>query len=195
MANSSTITPLSKWERRGLVILLLATVLFGCLVEKRSAFMMRRMTDLDAYLRAGWAVRTGLDIYEVTDDNDWHYNYPPLFAILMVPLADPAAGADRAGMVPFPVSVAIWYVFNLAFLGMGIHWLACALEQSSPDLRIRNQPRFCRRWWALRVIPILACSPPIWHTLMRGQVNLLLLALLCGMAAAVIRGQRLRAPA
>ena len=36
----------------------------------RSAFMQRRMTDLGVYLRAGWAVRSGADIYDVTDDND-----------------------------------------------------------------------------------------------------------------------------
>ena len=31
----------------------------------------------------------GVDLYHVYDDNGWHYNYPPLFAILLAPLADP----------------------------------------------------------------------------------------------------------
>ena len=39
--------------------LLAALVLFGGLVEFRSALLTRRMTDLDVYLRAAWAVRSG----------------------------------------------------------------------------------------------------------------------------------------
>jgi hypothetical protein len=42
----------------------------------------------------------------------------------------------------------------------------------------------------LRLLPILACLPPIGHTLVRGQMNLLLLALLCGGMALLIRGRR-----
>ncbi len=94
---------------RGLTALTALVICFGALVEMRSAFMQRRMTDLGVYLRAGWAARTGADIYDVTDANGWHFQYPPLFAILMAPLADPPAGTDRAGTVPYPVSVAIWY--------------------------------------------------------------------------------------
>jgi hypothetical protein len=185
--------PLSKREKAGLVLLLLVAVAFGGLVVKRAAFMQRRMTDLDCYLRAAWAVRTGQDIYEVLDPNDWHYNYPPLFAILMTPLADPAPGADRTGMLPFPISVAIWYVVSLACLGVGIHWLAEAIERTSSNPQIRGQRPFCWRWWAMRIVPTLVCLLPIGHTLMRGQVNLLLLALLCGMAAATLRGRSLLA--
>lgn len=47
-----------------------------------------------------------------------------------------------------------------------------------------------RRWWLLRMLPVLVCLPPIGHTLMRGQANLLLLALICGMMAAALRGRR-----
>ena len=50
------------------------------------------MTDLQVYLRAAWAVRSGADLYTIIDDNQWHYHYPALFAILMTPLADPPAG-------------------------------------------------------------------------------------------------------
>ncbi len=184
---------LSRKEKLGLVLLLIVALAFGGLVVKRAAFMKRRMTDVDCYLRAAWAVRTGQDPYEILDPNDWHYNYPPLFAILMTPLADPPPGADRTGMLPFSVSVAIWYVVSLGCLGLGVHWLAGAIEEHWPSRQVRPQPRFCRRWWALRIIPILACLLPIGHTLMRGQVNLLLLALLCGMASATLRGRSLLA--
>jgi hypothetical protein len=195
---------LSKWERAGLILFFVVMVLFGGLVEKRSAFLKRRMTDLDCYLRAAWAVRTGADLYEIKDPNDWHYNYPPLFAILMAPLADPPDGEDRAGMLPFSVSVAVWYAFSLLCLALAVHWLAsataCSPNQTLPNAESlsgrassgtqASQPWGSRRWWALRVIPILACLAPIGHTLARGQVNLLLLALLCGMIAATIRGRR-----
>jgi alpha-1,2-mannosyltransferase len=178
---------LTKTEKASLVLLLVLAVAFGGLVVKRAAFMKRRMTDVDCYLRAAWAVRTGNDLYEVQDPNDWHYNYPPLFAILMTPLADPPPNEDRGGMLPFSVSVAIWYVLSLVFLAAGVHWLASAIEKTWPG--VQPPLRFSRSWWQLRLIPIIACLLPVGHTLMRGQVNLLLLALLCGMAAATLQGR------
>src|SRR5262249_51941849 len=142
--------------------------------------------DLDCFLRAAWAVRSGADLYDVTDDNGFHYNYPPLLAILAAPLADPPAGADRSGMLPWPVSVAIWYALNLVCLALAVHWLAGALDGP------RGAPG-SRRWWALRLWPVLACLVPVGHTLMRGQSNLLVLALLGAMVAALLRGRRFTA--
>jgi len=162
---------------------------FGALVELRSAFLSRRMGDLGVFVRTAWAVRAGADIYQITDDNRFHYLYPPLFAILMTPLADPPAGADRSGTLPYAVTVAVWYLLSLLCLACAVHRLASALEQTSPDPVVRNLPSGCRRWWALRLLPVLACLPPIGHTLMRGQVNLLVLLLVCGLAAAVVRGR------
>jgi hypothetical protein len=162
---------------------------FGVLVEFRTAFLSRHMGDLGCYLKAAWAVRTGHDPYAVTD-NGWHYNYPPLLAILMTPLAEPPEGEDASGMVPFAVSAAVWYVFSVLCLLLAVLWLAGALERASADPAVRGQPRGCWRWWALRIMPVVICLPPIAHTLMRGQSNLLLLALLCGMAAATLRGRR-----
>src|SRR5262249_25022464 len=137
--------------------------------------------------RAAWSVRTGNDLYDVTDDNLWHYNYPPLYAILMAPLADPPQGADATGYVPYAVSVAVVYALNLLFLALAVHWLAGALERAGPG---RMPARGGRRWWLLRVGPVLVCLPPVGHTLMRGQANLLLLALICGMIAAAVHGRR-----
>jgi hypothetical protein len=224
---------LSRRERVVLALFLGSFVLFGLLVEKRSAFMRRRMGDLGCYLRAGYAVRVGgTHLYDYTDDNGWHYNYPPLFAVLMAPLADPPArdlalgGAHTAGLlaapggagpwlaasalaanptplepdvppavpyVPYAVSVAVWYVVSLVCLALAVHLLAGALEQTSPHPGVRALPAGCRRWWQLRTLPVLVCLPSVGHTLMRGQANLLLLALLCGLIAALLRGRPLRA--
>ncbi len=184
------VTWLSRWERIGLALVLLLVVLFGALVEYRSAFLSRRMGDLGCFLRAGWAVRTGTDPYQVTF-NSWHYNYPPMLAILVAPLADPPEGMATAGFVPYAVSAAVWYVLSVIALALGVHWLARALEQTSSNPAVRGLPAGCRRWWALRLWPVLACLPPVGHTLMRGQVNLFVLALFCGAAAAAIQGRRL----
>ncbi len=184
---------LSRWERRGLVGFAVLVVLFGLIVEKRSAFMQRRMTDLGVYLRAAWAVRAGDDIYDIIDNNGWHYQYPPLFAILLVPLADPPSGVGAGELVPYPVAVAIWYGFSVLCLAAGVHGLAKALEEQAAAALGGAPPAGCRRWWLLRIVPVLACITPIGHTLMRGQVNLLLLALLCAMAAALVRGRSARA--
>ena len=140
----------TRWERLGLILFILVLVGFGWLVVFRSALADRRMGDVGCYLRAAWAVRTGHDLYDITCDNHWHYNYPPLLAILMAPLADPPRGQPTDGMLPPAVSVGIWYVFNLLCLALAVHWLASALEQSSADPAIRQRPLGCRVWWAVR---------------------------------------------
>jgi hypothetical protein len=175
--------PLRRWQVLALAGLALAAVGFGVLVEIRSAFLSRRMGDLTVFLRTAWAVRTGQDIYAITDPNGFHYHYPPLLAILLVPLADPPAGADTSGMLPYPLTVALWYGLSILFLVLGVHRLAGALE----DTTKAPADLVNRRRWALRLLPILVCLPPVGHTLMRGQVSLLLLLLLAGMTAALLR--------
>jgi hypothetical protein len=181
--------PLSRLQRATLLFLLLGVVAFGSLVELRSAFLSRRMGDLGCYLRGAWAVRTGADLYWITDDNNWHYNYPPLLAILMTPLADPPTGFDHTGMIPYEISVAVWFWLSVVFLLAGVHWLANALEERSADPAAKSMPWGCRRWWALRILPVLVCLVPVGHTWMRGQVNMLVLLLFCGMIACVIKGR------
>jgi hypothetical protein len=181
---------LTRWQRAVVVCFFASFLVFGAAVELRSAFLSRRMGDLGVYLRAGWAVRSGADLYSVTDDNDWHYIYPPLFAILMAPLADPPRGVELLGAVPYAASVAIFYALNVVLLFAGVHAVASALESSSAFPAVRGQRRFGLRWWSLRIVPVLVCLPPIGHTLMRGQVNILLLALVCGFVAALLRGRQ-----
>jgi hypothetical protein len=193
MDDSTTAKKLARWERWSLLLLLLVVVAFGVLVEIRTAFLKRRMGDFGCYARAAWAVRTGSDPYEVTDDTGWHYNYPPLFAILMAPLANAPPRADTSGTLPWAWVAGIWYGLNVLCLALAVHWLAGALERTSALSGLHGQPAGARSWWLLRVVPVLVCVVPIGHTLMRGQANLVLLALLCGMAAGLLRGQRFRA--
>src|SRR5947209_4175021 len=111
-AGSPRAAALTPWERLGLAAFFALFVAFGGLVELRTALLSRRMGDLDCFLRAAWAVRSGADLYDVTDDNGFHYNYPPLLAVLATPLADPPAGAGRARLLPYPVSVGDWYALS-----------------------------------------------------------------------------------
>ncbi len=173
---------MNRWERIGVGLLLIAALGFGGVVEVRSAFLKRRMGDLGVYLRGAWAVRQGGgSLYTVTCNNGWHYHYPPLFAILMTPLADPPSGEPPYLAVPYALSVGLWYLFSLACLAWGLHTLADALDPDSP--------KWSRRWWSLRLLPLLACLVPVAGTLVRGQVTLLLLALLCSWLAETVRGR------
>jgi alpha-1,2-mannosyltransferase len=184
--------PLSRWGKIGVVGFFVFLLAFGGMVEFRSALLTRRMGDLDVFLRAAWAVRNDADIYAITSDNDWHYLYPPLYAILMTPLADPPKDADPTGYVPYRYSVAICFLLSLLSLFVGVHVLASAMEER---IFAAGQPAFCRRWWLLRILPVVICFLPMGHTLMRGQVNVIVLAMLCAATAGWIRGQSFRAGA
>ena len=192
---SAAIERLSRWEKLAVAGFFLFLALFGGLVEYRSALLTRRMGDLDVFLRAAWAVQNDADLYTIASDNGWHYIYPPLYAILLVPLADPPPVANTGWYLAYPISVAICYLLNVLCLLGGVHLLASAMEERADDPGLRTQPRFCRRWWLLRLIPVVVCFLPIGHTMMRGQVNVIVLAILCAALAGWIRGQNFRAGA
>lgn len=173
---------LRTWERVGLALFALLLVAFGVVTEIRSAFQQTPKTDFGCFARAGWAVRAGLDIYEVTDDNGWHYAYPPPFAVAMVPLAHPYRFLPQDGYVPYAVSVGIWYVLSLAAIGYAVHAFAGAVL---PGLAPGS-----RRWWYARLIPVYVCLGTLGHTLGRGQVNTLVLALWAAGFAAGVRNRR-----
>jgi len=181
----------SRWEWVAVAAFAAGVVLYGALVVQKSALLDRPMGDLGVYLRAGWAVRADPDhLYDHTDQNGWHYSYPPLFAILMEPLGE-APQPGGADLTRFAVAVGIFYIVNVCCLLLAVHVLASALEAASPDPAARSGHWWNRRrrLW-LRLWPILVCLPPIGHTLMRGQANLILLLLLCCAMAALIRSRR-----
>jgi hypothetical protein len=180
--------PLYRYERVGLGALGLFLVGFLTLVEIRSAFLSgNRHTDLGVFLRAGWAVRSGADLYQVTCDNGWHYVYPPAFAVTMVPLADAPKYEPRQWMLPYPVSVALWTVFNVLVVGWTVHTFAKhALPGTAPGTR---------RWWFARLIPIYICLGGVGFTISHGQVNVLVVGLVAGLFAASVAGRSIRSGA
>jgi hypothetical protein len=166
---------LTNWHRAGLGVLALTAVLFGGLVTYRSAFSSRRMGDVNMLFRAGWAARAGGgELYSTISVNALHYHYPPTFAIVMGPFADAPAGREKLASLPFAVSVAVFYAINIALIAVGIHLLAKVLESTSASPPLRGG----RRWWTLRIVPLLACLPCIGSTLNQGQVTPLLFALI-----------------
>lgn len=197
MSNSSLVEPssaalpfppesLHRLDRVCLTGFGVAFLILAGLVVSRSSLLERRCGDWNVFARAAWAARTGADLYDITDDNGFHYLYPPTFAILLAPLADAPPGASRSGLMPYPLTVLYWYYFNVFCLAVCAHWLALAVESSSP-VWSRPDWRFSRGWWGLRLWPMLACLPPVGHTLIRGQVGTLLLLLLSGMILASVR--------
>src|SRR5205085_9326960 len=116
MEPRTDLAPLKSWERWGLYAFFALLAVFGVILEIRCVFMPNRQADLGDYLRAAWAARVGDDPYAVTDDNGWHFCYPPVVALLLAPLADAPPGATRDWMLPWPLSVIVWYLFSLASL-------------------------------------------------------------------------------
>ncbi len=158
-------------------------IYYAIITEIRSAFYDVRMTDFGVYLRAAWAARTGNDMYAVTCDNGWHYCYPPTFALFLMPLADPPGGDPREGYLPYGLSVGIWIVLSFAFVFWAVHALA---QVALPDAK-----RGTRRWWSARNAPMAFCAAGIGHTIIHGQVNTLVAALLAGTILAWAKGRKL----
>lgn len=183
MPKLAIIDHLTRTERIALAVFFAMILVFGALVVWRSSYMSYRHTDFGVYARAAWAVRTGHDIYNVTDDGGLHYCYPPTFAVLMAPFAEPPALEQGGRFLPFGISVAIWYALSVGFAFAAAHILASAVESTTNDESDR------RRWWALRVWPVLLTLPALGNNLSHGQVNSLLLMLVAGAIAGLIRGR------
>src|SRR5438105_2362787 len=124
---------LTRGDRLLMASVVVVSIALGAMVVWRSCFMQFRHTDFGVYARAGWAVQTGHDIYQVTDDGGLHYCYPPTFAIMMTPFAEPPTRAERHSYLPFFVSVALWYAMSVTFACLASHILASAIESTLPD--------------------------------------------------------------
>lgn len=158
-------------------------IYYAVITEIRSCFLERRMTDFGVYLRAAWAARTGHDMYAVTCDNGWHYCYPPTFALLLMPLADPPSEFPREGYIPYSISVGIWIILSYAFAIWAVHILAkLIVPEAIPG---------SRRWWTARNGPLFLCAGGIGYTIVHGQVNTLVAVLVAAMFVSWAAGRRL----
>ncbi|HBH54279.1 MAG TPA: hypothetical protein DDY91_20535 [Planctomycetaceae bacterium] len=118
------------------------------------------MTDVTVYTEAAKAILAGEDPYQVTNIRGWPYIYPPLFAVLMSPLAP----------LPEPWQAAVWFWISVACL-LGCYCecrhLLDRVHQSGNTSR-RRELIFLGLAFAAGLLPALNC-------LQRGQVGLFLL--------------------
>ncbi len=124
-------------------------------------------TDMTVYLAAAEALAEGDDPYAATNPRGYRYVYPPLLAILFLPLAgwNPANAA------------LVWFVLSALALGWSLVWLArMPRAGSSPG------------WRAVAVAAVI-CLGFAHQGFQRGQVTHLLLGLQVG-ALACLLGRR-----
>ena len=130
--------------------------------------------DVQVFFRAAWAVWTGYPLYEVTDLHGWSYHYPPIFALMMGPFADPLPGFPRPSWaLPFGVSVGVFYAISIAAMLLSAHVWAKAIEDHA-GIRFSGSRS---GWWTLRVGPLLLLAPYFGASFARGQPTTILILL------------------
>jgi hypothetical protein len=194
----------NRCECVGLAVGICLLIAFGVNLERRTALRREPMTDLGVFAITSEALWSGGNIYTVTDWHGWHYQYAPTLAVLFLPLAEPlpqtasalAPGEQRtAANTPWGYGisghnsyyglhdenrrffwiVAAWYLLSVLFIVLSAHALACALEgrgfkSPPPEGNLER-----RRWWTLRLLPLLVCGGSLGTELSRGQVDVLML--------------------
>ncbi len=202
-----------------LAVVLAALVIFGFVLERRTALRNQPMTDLGVFACAAGAVASDANLYAISDWHGWHYHYPPLMAILMRPFAHPlpeplpeiSPGAARtAANTPWGYNltgvssqycplgarnarffwiVAGWYLLSVALLLLSLHTLACGLEGARLSDGPPEDAVLRRRWWLRRLLPMLIVVTSIGSELSRGQVDLTLLAAIAFALYFAVRGR------
>ncbi|KQB85203.1 Polyprenol-phosphate-mannose-dependent alpha-(1-2)-phosphatidylinositol mannoside mannosyltransferase [Corynebacterium oculi] len=158
-----------RWAQyTGAALLLLVTAL----TLFQGAFHLRYFLDFEVYRAGTQAFLHGESIYERDYDMGivtLPFTYPPFAALLFAPLAwlPSALGA----VLLFIINAAcIWWVMVLT-----LRW--CAPRLSAPA-------------WAACVLPLVLLSEPVRETLLFGQINVILMAIVC----TDILGRRLPLP-
>ena len=117
-------------------------------------------TDVTVYTGAGKAIFDGNDPYLVTSPRGWHYLYPPLFAILMAPLA--AVDTQWQSVAFFAISV---------LAGWGCFVEGRKLWRMATPIALGQSAMPARLLWVATGAVLL----PALNCLQRGQLGILLL--------------------
>ena len=121
-------------------------------------------TDFTVYTAAGTAFLDGREPYQVASPRGWHYLYPPLFALLVSPLA----------ALDFKSQVVVWYIISIV-LAFGccnearrLWTLLVASDSGEADVSRNAGFRIGACAGLTVLLPTLEC-------LQRGQVGIALL--------------------
>ena len=163
----------TRLEMISMIAVAAALVIYLPILLHRTA---HNLGDVQVFFRAAWAVWTGYPLYQVVDDHGWSYHYPPTFAILMGPFADPLPGYPALPWaLPFAASVGVFYALSVAAMVLAAHVWATALEDHSGIVPAGDQSG----WWGLRIAPILLFAPFFGASFARGQPTTILILLAC----------------
>ena len=163
----------NRLETISMIAIAAALVIYLPILLHRTA---NNLGDVQVFFRAAWAVWTGYPLYQVVDNHGWSYHYPPTFAILMGPFADPLPGyPGLPWALPFSASVGIFYGLSIVAMVLAAHLWAKALEDHSGMALPQGQTA----WWALRITPVLVLAPYFGASFARGQPTTILILLIC----------------
>jgi hypothetical protein len=161
----------------------IALLLWGWLDVRRRALPQNgQMTDVTVYLAAARALESGQDIYDVRSEQNWPYLYPPILALLFVPLSHLSRGA----------AAYVWFLMSVGALGTSVVLVRAALGtalkdradlQAGPPAIPAEAAGSATSALALparaALMGLAVVAVPAIHTLQRGQVNCLVLLLVC----------------
>lgn len=163
----------TSWRRTLLLALLvsIAAAAFGVLDVRQRARLDRGLshhhTDFTVYQAAARALRDGTDPYQARSPRGYRYVYPPLLAVLLMPVA--RWSAPDAAMVFYALSVlALWVT------------LLCVARLPTPA-----RPAGIGLWPTL--LGASVCVFFLAQSFERGQVTIVLLALQAGALLALTR--------
>jgi hypothetical protein len=121
--------------------------------------------DMESYLHAARSILAGQDIYanpsRPLEQGGLYYIYPPLLAVLFVPLA----------MLPVSASIVLWSTLNLFLLG----WVIREFYEAMTGVSL-SALKFDDRWIII-FLALLPVSRFILHHFFYGQANILMMAL------------------
>jgi len=200
----SILDRLPTWNQRNRrrwiwIALIIAIFVWGWVDVRRRARIdpqnpTAHRTDFTVYTEAAAAFFDGRDPYEVTNPRGWHYLYPPLFALLLAPLA--GLDTQNQALVWYFVSVAACFGMSYECRRLWRYLSTC--HTGSVSLRERVEMRGIGKTLkaSQRKYPIDEASPsaapptwlgwlatatialPVMNCLQRGQVGVVVVYLL-----------------
>ena len=146
-----------------LKILVCVLIFFGLTYAtwKRALGSTRIKTNIITYRLAAKRILTGVNLYTYRAGEPEMgmysmYTYPPLFAILFLPLS----------LMPYAVSVFTWFIMNFLFLFMSLYLVL-------KSLKLLDQ-----RFTSFFILIFISNAGAYASTLTGGQINILILFLL-----------------